>query len=284
MKKYLLLLPLLTFIIATHAQEGIYVRDTTLPRNCFDDYYEEFTTRGSLPVPDGEHNVVFSARKEKECTCGEGKIVVKYGNIIPGLLVKKSDGTYQPAKKTLHPKTNTGEGENPAKFTVFSGMSASFLTDDYYIVNLFFVDYLKLKVLDNAAAPSPKDISGVQVELTPLEKEVVRKAYEELSFETGKSDIKSTSYSHLNLLATMMQEKPDYKLNLNGYTDNVGKAESNLLLSQKRADAVKDYLIEQSIGANRIIAKGFGMENPIADNATPAGRAKNRRVDFIMVK
>jgi outer membrane protein OmpA-like peptidoglycan-associated protein len=235
-------------------------------------------------VPDGEHNVVFSARKDRECFCGEGKIAVKDGFIIPSLLVKKSDGTYEPAKKTLHPKTNTGEGENPAKFTIFSGMSASFLTDDYYIVNLFFTDYLKRKVVDNAAAPNPNDISGVQIELTAVEKEVIRKAYEGLSFETGKSVIKSTSFSHLNLLASMMTEKPDYKLNVNGYTDNVGNAESNLILSQKRADAVKTYLIGQGISADRITSKGFGMDNPIGDNSTAAGRAKNRRVDFIMVQ
>ncbi len=163
-------------------------------------------------------------------------------------------------------------------------MSQSFLTDDYYTVNVFFIEYLKRKVVDNIQAPNPDDISGVQIALTPKEKEIISKAYEGLQFETGKSKIKSSSFPHLNLLASMLQEKPEYKLTINGYTDNVGKPESNLKLSKDRANAVKDYLAKKGVDLSRIAADGYGDKNPIGDNNTAEGRALNRRVDFIVTK
>ena len=86
----------------------------------------------------------------------------------------------------------------------------------------------------------------------------------------------------LVMLATMLKEKPDYHLNISGYTDNVGNAASNLLLSQDRAENVKDYLIKQGVDASRITAEGYGLEDPVADNNTAEGRAKNRRVEFLV--
>ena len=69
-------------------------------------------------------------------------------------------------------------------------------------------------------------------------------------------------------------------IEVEGHTDNVGKAEVNKKLSQKRADAVKDYLIKKGIEADRLSAIGYGSEQPIADNKTKEGRAQNRRVEF----
>ncbi|MFI5218231.1 MAG: OmpA family protein [Bacteroidia bacterium] len=283
MKQVLTILAIIAIVNSVNGQQGLYKRDTTKAKNCFEEYYESFTERGALPVTDGEHRVVYSARKDSICYCGEGKITVKDGNIIPGLLIKKIDGTYEPARKTLHLNTKRGEGITPNMYTAPSGISSSFLTDDFYIVNLFFIDFLKRKVVPDAPAPSPDEISGIQIELNKEEKEIVRKAYEGLQFENGKAAIKPSSYSHLNLLATMMLEKPEYKLNVTGYTDNVGSVESNLTLSKNRAESVKNYLIKQGVDASRITAEGFGIENPIGDNKTSEGRAKNRRVEFVMV-
>jgi outer membrane protein OmpA-like peptidoglycan-associated protein len=284
MKLYLPILVVIAFAYSANGQQHTYNKDTAKVKNCFDEYYEAFVTRGARPVPDGEQNVVFSARKNDTCFCGEGKVFLRDGKILPSVLVKKTDGTYEPAKKVLHPNVKRGEGVKPTNFTVYKGMSSTFLTDDYYVINLFFIDYLKRKVVPNAQAPSPNDIEGIQIQLSEKEKEIVQKAYEGLKFANGKSEIMSSSFPHLNLLATMLSEKPDYKLTVNGYTDNVGKAESNLTLSQRRAEAVKDYLVKQGIDASRIKAEGFGMESPIADNTTKDGRAKNRRVEFIMTK
>jgi outer membrane protein OmpA-like peptidoglycan-associated protein len=252
-------------------------------KNCYDEYHQTFIARGADPVPDGEQNVVFSVRDGKVCACGEGKVTVKDGKILPSLLVKKVDGTYEPSKKLLHSHTWKEESFDVQRFDIVNGMSASFRTEDDMVGNLFFIDYLKRKVVANAPAPSPNDIEGRQpVTLNEKEKEILKQAYEGLQFETGKAVIMKTSFAHLNLLATMLKEKPDYLLNINGYTDNVGNAASNLILSQDRAENVKAYLIKQGVEESRITSEGYGLEDPIADNNTAEGRAKNRRVEFIV--
>ena len=81
-----------------------------------------------------------------------------------------------------------------------------------------------------------------------------------------------------------MIAKPDYKLEINGHTDNLGNAKSNKKLSQDRANAVKAYITSRGADAARLKASGFGSSKPIADNKTPEGRQKNRRVEFKIVK
>jgi outer membrane protein OmpA-like peptidoglycan-associated protein len=77
-----------------------------------------------------------------------------------------------------------------------------------------------------------------------------------------------------------MNDNPSYLLGIEGHTDNTGDKTKNLTLSQKRADAVKNYLVKKGIDASRLTAKGFGDTVPVADNKTADGRAKNRRVEF----
>ena len=77
-----------------------------------------------------------------------------------------------------------------------------------------------------------------------------------------------------------VEEIPDSKLKISGYTDSSGNDDSNLKLSDRRAQSVRTYLVDKGIGENRINAKGYGESNPIADNSTPAGRRKNRRVEL----
>jgi len=285
MKQYPNLMVVITFLMATIFSQSFGQGPTAQhKKNCYDEYRQSFISRGADPVPDGEHNVVYSVRDGKVCSCGEGKVTVKDGKIVPSLMVKKVDGTYEPAKKKLHPSTFKEEALQVQRFDIVNGMSPSFRTDDDMVANLFFIDALKRKVLANAPAPSPDEIAGVSVVMNDNEKEVVKKAYEGLQFENGKDVIMATSYAHLNLLASMLKEKPEYKLSINGYTDNVGSAASNVILSQNRAENVKNYLVKQGVAESRISAEGYGMENPIGDNTTPEGRAKNRRVEFLVTK
>jgi outer membrane protein OmpA-like peptidoglycan-associated protein len=79
-----------------------------------------------------------------------------------------------------------------------------------------------------------------------------------------------------------MKENPDYILTINGHTDNVGKPESNLLLSEKRALAVKNHLIKEGVDAERLTAQGFGDTQPLVENTTSANKTKNRRVEFVV--
>jgi len=79
-----------------------------------------------------------------------------------------------------------------------------------------------------------------------------------------------------------MKENKEYNLIINGHTDNVGSDESNKILAEKRAAAVKAYLINKGVEASRLKSFGWGEEKPTADNNTAAGRTLNRRVEFIV--
>ena len=114
-------------------------------------------------------------------------------------------------------------------------------------------------------------------------KQIFEKALTGIQFESGKDVIKKTSYYILNQVVKVMKENPNYNLEINGYTDNQGKAERNLVLSQKRANAVLRYLSDKGIATTRMTATGYGVTNPVADNKTTEGRSKNRRVEFKVV-
>ncbi len=124
----------------------------------------------------------------------------------------------------------------------------------------------------------------VKATLTKQEEEVLNKVFKNLEFETGKSVIRQTSYSSLNELAELMKKKPSFKLLIEGHTDNVGSAASNMKLSENRANAVKLYLTEKGVDAARITSKGYGLTKPIASNKTAEGRQKNRRVEFTVLE
>jgi OOP family OmpA-OmpF porin len=84
----------------------------------------------------------------------------------------------------------------------------------------------------------------------------------------------------LDQAVQVLSDYPDVRIEISGHTDNVGKDEYNKELSQKRADAVKDYFTNKGIKSDRLTSVGYGMEKPIADNKTKAGKAKNRRTEF----
>lgn len=119
----------------------------------------------------------------------------------------------------------------------------------------------------------------VNLELTPIEKGAVIRL-NNLFFDTGKWDLKPSSYSELNRLVKIMNENKLMKIEISGHTDNVGSNESNQVLSENRAKAVVQYLVSQGIEATRLKAKGYGELSPIQTNDTPEGRTQNRRVEF----
>ncbi len=113
-------------------------------------------------------------------------------------------------------------------------------------------------------------------------KKVLDLAVKSIQFNSGSDVLKQSSYASLNQVADLMAEN-DFNLSLSGYTDNTGREDSNLELSKRRANAVKQYLIDKGIDASRLAAEGYGIANPIADNNTRAGRAQNRRVELEIV-
>lgn len=109
-----------------------------------------------------------------------------------------------------------------------------------------------------------------------------QKALQGIQFEPGKTIIKKTSYDILDKISKVLVENPTYLVEIRGHTDNVGKADANLLISEKRAAAVKDYLISKGVQAERMTSHGFGDTQPVASNKTSKGRASNRRVEFVV--
>ena len=109
------------------------------------------------------------------------------------------------------------------------------------------------------------------------------KALKGIQFESGRDVIKRSSYGILNNVADIMKENPTYKLIIDGHTDAQGDDQKNQVLSEKRAAAVKKYLVGKGVEEGRLTSRGFGETKPKATNDTREGRAENRRSEFMIV-
>ncbi len=107
---------------------------------------------------------------------------------------------------------------------------------------------------------------------------------ENIFFEYDKHNLKKESYSELNRLADFLNKHKDVQIEISGHSDNKGSENYNLELSLRRAKAVADYIVQKGFPKNAIITKGYGSKNPVADNNSAEGRAKNRRVEFKIIK
>ena len=102
-----------------------------------------------------------------------------------------------------------------------------------------------------------------------------------ITFDVGKATIKPESMGEINRIVQLMNENPTLKFSVEGHTDSTGNATSNQTLSEQRAQAIVAKLVEMGIAKDRLTAVGKGQNNPISDNSTDEGRAKNRRVEFV---
>lgn len=130
--------------------------------------------------------------------------------------------------------------------------------------------------------PGPADNHGCP-KLEQKEEEIIKRAFDNLEFDTNKDIIRSTSFPSLDELAALLKSKPSYGLRLAGHTDNVGDDAKNMQLSHDRAQAVKNYLVSKGASADAIIVEYYGETKPIATNDTPEGRQKNRRVEMSII-
>jgi OmpA-OmpF porin, OOP family len=108
----------------------------------------------------------------------------------------------------------------------------------------------------------------------------INAAAKNVFFATGSAKLLAKSYKPLNDVVKILSENPSYYLQIDGHTDNTGKADKNQTLSENRAAAVQAYLVSKGIDATRLANAGYGQDKPAADNKTAAGRAKNRRVEM----
>jgi len=136
-----------------------------------------------------------------------------------------------------------------------------------------------------------KDVDGIKNDVKDIkntlekmnQKEVVQKVTataENIEFMTGKAVLTEESKQLLDEVALLLNSIAWTKMDIAGHTDNVGNADKNKKLSQDRADAVKEYLVNKGLDGNKMFSVGYGSEKPIASNNTEAGRQRNRRVEF----
>ena len=126
------------------------------------------------------------------------------------------------------------------------------------------------------APPKPKPVA-----VAPPPKRII--IYQKPTFEFDSTELSSEAEAVLDEQAAALQKDPKLRLIIAGYTDSIGSEEYNQGLSERRAEAAKEYLVSQGVSAARLKALGYGETRPIATNATREGRAQNRRVELIPV-
>lgn len=152
---------------------------------------------------------------------------------------------------------------------------------------LFYSENFALK--NKATVDDPFEL---KIELNPVPENIISGAgdlskpivLKNVFFETGSAALKNESLSELNRLKKLLEDNPAIHIQINGHTDNVGSNDDNMQLSENRAKAVYDYLINNQITADRLKYKGFGETMPIASNETEKGRKENRRTEFILIR
>ncbi len=137
--------------------------------------------------------------------------------------------------------------------------------------------------MDYQAAKLRQELVGTGVQVKELNGQIYLIMPGNITFDTNEAYIKSSFQPVVVSIAKVLKEYDKTLIQVNGYTDNTGNNAINLPLSQRRANAVADFLKVQGVAANRIIATGYGAANPIASNATAAGREQNRRVEIVLI-
>lgn len=137
--------------------------------------------------------------------------------------------------------------------------------------------------MDKQAREISEEIPGAEVNRVGEGISVTFDENSGIYFATDKSDINAKSQASLNKLSQIFKEYPNTNILLEGHTDNTGRAEYNMGLSQRRANSVRDYLVNQGISPSRFTVKWYGETQPKYDNSTADGRSKNRRVEVAIM-
>ncbi len=137
--------------------------------------------------------------------------------------------------------------------------------------------------MDKQEAELRRQMEGTGVDVQREGDTIRLQAPDNITFATNRANVRPEFQPVLNQLATSINQYPGTVIQVEGHTDSVGSASYNQTLSENRAQSVRSYLIQRSVAASRIVAVGYGLTRPIADNATAEGRAKNRRVEILIV-
>ncbi|NMG44540.1 OmpA family protein [Aromatoleum toluvorans] len=137
--------------------------------------------------------------------------------------------------------------------------------------------------MDKQEAELRQQMAGTGVQVQRQGDTIRLQAPENITFDTGRADVKPQFQPVLTRVAQSIQQYPDTLVQIEGHTDSTGSASFNQTLSENRADSVRSYMSQRGVDATRMAAIGYGASRPVADNSTPAGRAQNRRVEVLIV-
>ena len=138
--------------------------------------------------------------------------------------------------------------------------------------------------MDYQAAQLRKELVGTGVQVKEVDGQIFLIMPGNITFDTNEAFIKQSFQPVVTSIATVLKQYDKTIVQINGYTDNTGTDAINNQLSLKRAQAVADFLRVKGVAAGRVSAQGYGSANPIASNATAAGREQNRRVEIVLIK
>jgi OmpA-OmpF porin, OOP family len=150
--------------------------------------------------------------------------------------------------------------------------------DKYVIYYRHLTDTVKYQEVDVPAGDTRRTFT-MTLKYDPPKSFTLKNVF----FETGKSTLRKESFPALDELVDALKAKPSLVIEIDGHTDNVGTPGSNQVLSEGRAGAVREYIIQHGISPKRVTAKGFGETRPVADNDTPEGRQQNRRTEVKII-
>jgi len=138
-----------------------------------------------------------------------------------------------------------------------------------------YMDYQESKLREK--------LQGTGVSVTRAGDDLILNMPGNITFELNQADIRPSFYEVLNSVVLVVKEFDKTIIEISGYTDSTGSDTYNQALSERRADSVGSYFIAQGVAAGRVVTKGYGERDPIADNNTAAGREQNRRVELRLV-
>jgi len=137
--------------------------------------------------------------------------------------------------------------------------------------------------MDKQEAELRQQMAGTGVQVQRQGDTIRLQAPENITFDTGRADVKPQFQPVLARLSQSIQQYPDTIVQIEGHTDSTGSSSFNQTLSENRAEAVRGYMSQRGVESNRLIAVGYGASRPVADNGTQQGRAQNRRVEVLIV-
>ncbi len=246
------------------ADRRIQIARTMAEREQYDKIYEELSEQHSNMLIKASQIEASQARMEAEEAL---LLVATTAEEAQRALEEKEDAEKKEAESARAAQLSAEEAEQARRLAKSRASEAEFAKREAELASQQ-IDSLT-RQLENLQLRETE--SGVVVTLG------------DVLFASGQAELVEGGRSSLEEVVDLLQTEPDKKIRVEGHTDSSGEAAANLLLSEKRAQAVRDSLISLGVDAERVTAMGMGEDFPIASNDTEEGRARNRRVDVILL-